>query len=243
MGCCDAIVQVLLFIFNFAFFLSGIAVIAVGSYVTANEDDYVALVGDGVLNVSILLIVIGCLIVVLTFFGCCGAWNKNKCMLYTYSALLCIIFICEFAGGIAAFVYRSDIKEDVEENLNATMTDYIFHNNGGSTDDPTTREWDNMQQIVQCCGAYGYEDWFNYDNHNTIPESCCINELSGCANNIQPDTSPDDASKTIYTSGCIDQAINVLDDNAVIIGGVAIGLAFLEILGIVLACCLANDSK
>jgi len=218
MDCGDKILQILIFIFNFIFFLSGIAVIVVGSLVIADENSYVALISNGVLQVSILLIVIGVIIMVITFFGCCGAMKQSKCMLYTYSALLCVIFICEFAGGISAFVYRADIKNDVTEQLNSTIAFY----NASDPNNDYTIEWDNMQEALECCGAYNSSDW-----GEDIPVSCRV---------VTSNSTSD-----IYTIGCIDAAIETLDDNAALIGGIACGLAFVEILGIIFACCFATD--
>lgn len=71
------------------FFLSlqftGIAVIVCGSIVIARED-YSSIVDDDVRGTSIFLIVVGCVVTVVTFLGCCGAMKENKCMLYTVSS-------------------------------------------------------------------------------------------------------------------------------------------------------------
>lgn len=39
-------------------------------------------------NVAVNLIVIGCIIVIITFWGCCGAYKENYCMILTVSILL-----------------------------------------------------------------------------------------------------------------------------------------------------------
>ena len=46
-------------------------------------------------SAAIILIVVSVFIVILTFFGCCGAIKESKCMMYTYGLLLCVILIAQ----------------------------------------------------------------------------------------------------------------------------------------------------
>jgi CD63 antigen len=236
MDCGAVFSKYLLFVFNFVFFLSGIAVLTVGSYIKANEQDYVGLIGTNLFAVCILLIVIGILVTIIGFFGCCGAIRESKCMLYTYSGLLCLIFVMEFAGGIAAFVYREDISKNTSNNLKSSMKNYF-------TDDSIKKQWDNMQKDLSCCGADKPQDWFNvttFTNPDNVPSSCCLPGVD-----CKPDTHglvPYD-DKTKYKNGCVPQINAQINHYAVIIGGVAIGIAFIQILGIVFACCLASAIK
>ena len=42
-----------------------------------------------------VLLFIGGVIFVVAFFGCCGAWRENRCLIYTYGAILVIILISQ----------------------------------------------------------------------------------------------------------------------------------------------------
>ena len=61
-------------------------------------------------NTPVLLIVVGCIIFFVTFFGCCGAIKENHCMTVTFSVLLGLIFLLELGAGIAAYMLRSDVR-------------------------------------------------------------------------------------------------------------------------------------
>lgn len=50
----------------------------------------------------------------------------------------------------------------------------------------------------------------------------------------------DIAAKRIYTEGCLTKFETFVKDNVFIIGGVGIGLAFVQIVGILFAFCLAR---
>ena len=53
---------------------------------------------------------VGCLIFIVTFFGCCGAIKEHYCMTMTFSLLLGLIFILEIGAGIAAYVLRTEVR-------------------------------------------------------------------------------------------------------------------------------------
>ena len=66
----------------------------------------------------------GVVIFVVAFFGCCGAWHENTCMIYTYAAMLGLLLICEIGAGIAAFVLKGELKDVVAEKMVAGMKNY-----------------------------------------------------------------------------------------------------------------------
>ena len=72
---------------------------AVGSYVQAEIKDFLNVFDSDVSGPAIVLIVIGLLIFIISFFGCCGAIKENYCMVLTVgvSTFVCSISsICRF---------------------------------------------------------------------------------------------------------------------------------------------------
>ena len=59
-------------------------------------------------NAPVLLVVVGCIIFFVTFFGCCGAVKENHCMTVTFSVLLALIFLLELGAGIGAYMMRDE---------------------------------------------------------------------------------------------------------------------------------------
>lgn len=68
--------------------LFGIALIAVGAYVQSQLHEYLNFFDTNVNGPAILLIVVGLVIFVISFFGCCGAIKENYCMVLTVSEML-----------------------------------------------------------------------------------------------------------------------------------------------------------
>lgn len=236
MDCGTTTIKYLLFFFNFLFFVSGIIILTIGAVVKANEPSYASLTGKDVFGVSILLIVVGVFVVIITFFGCCGAIRESRCMLLTFAGLLSLIFVMEFAAGIAAFVYRDDLVNESEKELRQSMKNY-----NTTAETTATKEWDSMQKTLKCCGAHNYTDWStdNIFTNGSVPISCCIEVKSGCGDSKATQPNPEG----IYQQGCVDKIVHEISSQALIIGGIGIGIAFIQILGIIFACCLASALK
>lgn len=71
----------------FLFQLSGIAIIVAGAVIQIKWTYYINFLGDSFFSAPILLIVVGCIIALLGFFGCCGAIRENYCMTMTVCEL------------------------------------------------------------------------------------------------------------------------------------------------------------
>ena len=62
--------------------------VAVGAYVQYQMTDYLNFFDTNVNGPAIVLIVVGLIIFVIAFFGCCGAIKENYCMVLTVSPAL-----------------------------------------------------------------------------------------------------------------------------------------------------------
>lgn len=70
------------FIYNFQ--LLGAAILGVGIYVTVSTGD-LQQINDIVSSPAIGFIVIGAIVFLIAFFGCCGAIRESHCMVITVS--------------------------------------------------------------------------------------------------------------------------------------------------------------
>nr|AJF38198.1 cd63 [Locusta migratoria] len=217
-------VKYLLFTFNLLFVISGIVIVSVGALALSNFSSYDPFFGGTVIAGPIVLLIVGVIVFIVAFFGCCGALKENHCMVVTFSVLLLIIFAMELGGGIAGYVLKEVLKDDVDNQLNSTLSKY------GSNED-ITKSWDIMQTDLHCCGINGPDDWIKAGMK--IPASCCssgnhVNEVCG---------SPP------FTNGCVESLENFITHRAVVLGGVGIGIAFVQLVGVILACCLAKSIR
>lgn len=215
MDCGMSIVKFIVFTFNLLCALGGLALLVLGAFIQANIKFVIDVVNDYKFTApAIVLIVVGSIIFIIAFLGCCGAAKESHCMLISYAVLLCCIFIVEVVIASLAFVYRKDAEDLILKSLDDMYTQY--------PNDPNIREIvDSMQTNMQCCGENGPLDWFG-----TLPKSCF----------------PSD-SLIPYTSGCRSKLVEFMNWSGNVLGGVALGIAAIEIVGIIFSCCLANTIK
>lgn len=126
-------VKYLLFIFNFIFWLMGSLVLAVGLWLRL-DPEVISLLGEEEAPFTFfigvyILIAAGGLVMLVGFFGCCGAVRESQCLLGLFFTCLLIIFGAEVAAGVFGFLSKDKIIEDIQnfyvksfnENSNGTM--------------------------------------------------------------------------------------------------------------------------
>jgi len=230
-NCCESLVKYFMVLCNILFAIAGIALIGFGAYAQIAAKDYLNFLGDNYVNTPIFIIILGGVIFAIAFFGCCGAWQENKCLIYTYSVLLVIILIAQVAAGVTAFVLKGDLKTEITKNMNNGLTNY---NSSGY--EGVTLTWDLVQKELKCCGVENYNDWKNVTQFSAgaVPDSCCIGgQVEGCGK------APVDATK-IYSQGCFTLFSEEFISNLTIVGAVALGIAVGELLAIAFSCCLGK---
>ena len=122
MGCCDTMLRYIVFLINFVFFLASVALIAIGAYINFHMRKYLDFLDSQYLNTSIVLIIIGAIILIVAFFGCCGACTENACMMYTYGTLMALILISLIGVAITIVVFK------VRENKDCNNFTYLTNN-------------------------------------------------------------------------------------------------------------------
>lgn len=128
--------------------------------------------------------------------------------------MLILIFLTEVGVGIAGYVKHSELKDSIDQKFNETLKSY-----GNQPD--IQRAWKMIQTELNCCGIRDPDDWKTvYGTRNqTLPGSCCDKE---------------DANKCTYdkvnkTDGCKNKLVNFLDENALLLGAVGLGIAGIQV--------------
>lgn len=229
-NCGMNLIKYLLFVFNLLFALSGLGIIISGAVVLSNVSDFDHFVSSDLLGPPIVLIVAGVVVFIIAFLGCFGAIRESYNLLMAFAGLLIIIFIVEIAVGVTAAVYKGDFQVALKENLLKSIKEYSNENNAEKI------PWDNVQKKLKCCGVDGPTDW----QGQNIPLSCCTEEkqqetIQYCSEN--------GVGNYMYQRGCYEYLTIKIESNAKILVGVGIGIAFIEVIGIVLACWLAFTIK
>lgn len=225
-------VKYLLFFFNFIFWLCGLALIVVGVLVQVSLHKTVMIKDASASGAPIIIIALGVIIFLVAFFGCCGAWKENFCMVTTFAVLMSLIIIAQIAAAILGYIYRGKVTNIVQDSL----ADMISHYNSSF---PEFRDAvDNLQQSLKCCGVNSSADWRAFSSEeNTVPDSCCITESPGCGRGTMSD-----ATK-VFQTGCQKALETLLKDNIQWVIVAALVIAVLQILGVVFACLLMRGIR
>jgi len=225
-----ACVKYLLFLFNLIFAITGVVFISVGAVILGRYNGYSTFVDNWVFAAPVLMIIVGVVVFLVSFFGCCGAVKENHCMIITFSVLLLLIFALELGAGISGYMMRGEIGNMLHNHLNETMP--LYRKNI-----EIQRSWDVMQHDMECCGINGSTDWWSSGQFvdPNLPASCCkeIAANGQCEYN-HASSSP---------KGCMNELKTKIEDNAVILGAVGIGIALIQLIGVIFACCLARSIR
>uniref|UniRef100_A0A1L8DK60 Tetraspanin n=2 Tax=Nyssomyia neivai TaxID=330878 RepID=A0A1L8DK60_9DIPT len=228
MASCGIIcVKYLMFLFNLLFALTGLLILTVGAIVQSSYHHYSNFVDDTVSVAPILLIIVGSVIFIISSFGCCGALKENSCMVLTFSVFLIVIFLLEFGIGIAGYVKHGQLEEILEKGFNSTL-----HNYDKSID--SQHAWRLIQSELSCCGIQGPRDWQQVFHNSSLPNSCCVQ---------MPTTVSECTIEHSLQDGCMHKLLSLLQHNALILGGVGIGIAVVQLLAVCFACCLSRAFK
>ncbi|KAK7131901.1 hypothetical protein R3I93_018461 [Phoxinus phoxinus] len=141
-------VKYLLFVFNFIFWLMGSLVLAVGLWLRLDPNTVSLLGEDGPDTFFIgvyILIAAGGLVMLVGFFGCCGAVRESQCLLGLFFACLLVIFGAEVAAGVFGFVNKEKIIEEIK----------TFYDESAKDNDNSTVQ--SYHLILNCCGSSSTE--------------------------------------------------------------------------------------
>lgn len=205
-----------LFFFNFIYLGVSAAIIFVAAWVIKKYGDITKITTDTYTLVPCgILVGIGVLIFITALCGCCGTCRDNKCCLSTFFALLLIVFALEVTAGVMGYVYKNKAKEFVNDGF----IDAIKHYGQDSSLDKAV---DDLQSKLKCCGSHGRIDWHEYAQHHDYlpPDSC-----------------------SYYKEGCLDKITDDVKKNLSYVLGTAIGVAVLQLLGMIVACYLMCCSR
>ncbi|AWP11869.1 putative tetraspanin-6 isoform 2 [Scophthalmus maximus] len=218
--------------YSLIFWFTGMILLAVGVWGKVSLENFLFLASEESTNAPYVLIGTGAIIVIFGLFGCYATCRGSPWMLKLYAMFLTLVFLAELVAGISGFIFRHEIKA----NLGTAYENAVkFYN---STDSSSTAV-DTIQQSLHCCGVKNYTDWSDtaYFKEKGIPASCC-KESAKCDPETLKDL--DKAENEVYTTGCFAMVTSVMESNLGIIAGISFGIAFFQLIGIFLACCLSR---
>ena len=73
-------------------------------------------------SAAYILIVISALVLIIAFFGCCGAMKENKCMLGTYFTIILALFIVMVVGAVLG--YSGNLESAIKDPMQNALKKY-----------------------------------------------------------------------------------------------------------------------
>lgn len=217
-----SVIKYLMFFFNFLFWLSGLVLIVIGAIIRDKYGDYFSYADNKFANAAVFIIIVGVVVFVIGFLGCCGAVKENYCMVTTFAVLLAIIFILEIVAGALGFTYKKKVDSVAKAALDKAVKQY-----GEVDGEKKLLDW--AQKTFKCCGTEGPGDF--------------TNATCGAGKGVESCHEGGECSGTLNTDGCRKGFIDFIKAKLVIIGAVAVGIAFIQLLGIIFACFLMKAIK
>lgn len=235
-GCGPNCAKIILIFFNIIFWLSGLGLLAIGIWVLVDSSildkiDFVASLVEGngemLKYASYVLIAVGLLIAIVGFFGCCGALKENKCLLGMYVFLLILVMLGEIAIAVLAILFNGEVNDTLSAKFKELAEKY-FDSSSADYNKSTAVDFrgvvDSVQTEATCCGWVGSTDYGTV----SLPKSCCA---------------ADDCTATGVTlyDGCKSELEKFINEKSLLVIGLGVGIACLEIFGIIFGLCLCRN--
>jgi len=275
-SCLGTVSKYFLFITNFLVFALGIAVLGCGIWVLVDQPSFFNILDDAhdlckegdttcddiVSNLSFyssatyIMIVIAALVILIAFFGCCGAMKESKCLLGTYFTIILALFIVMLIGAILG--YSGNFEDTIKTPFEKALKKY---NDQPAEDDQSAQNyksvWNEVQAELKCCGIGSFKDWqnttdadFNFPPNFNKPEGCCVwgrdneklteDQITVC----RADNPTDDGSISgFYFKGCYTAFTDKIESNQDLVIGLAIGIVAVMFLNILFSFALCMTVK
>ncbi|XP_075951016.1 tetraspanin-7-like isoform X2 [Anarhichas minor] len=124
----------------------------------------------------------------------------------------------------------------IKETFLTTYSEAVMRYDGR---DDRSLAVDGVQRRLLCCGVHNYTSWLSslYFPVGGIPSSCCVTFSDCSAADLKDATM---AARKVHKQGCYELVTSVIEGNLGIIAGVTFGVAFSQLIGVSLACCLSR---
>uniref|UniRef100_A0A1I8H6E5 Tetraspanin n=1 Tax=Macrostomum lignano TaxID=282301 RepID=A0A1I8H6E5_9PLAT len=159
---CFHCMRILVILFNLIFVLVGCAIlgIAIFLYVDKTFKGIKDNMEESKIVLDIILfsaIGVGGITIIVSTFGCCGAYHESECLLGTYFLCLFIIVATEVAAGVLIFV-KSD-KDVFREAINKSLLSSVESYMKDAGDAAPPQHLRSIQSYMKCCGANSVFDY------------------------------------------------------------------------------------
>lgn len=209
-------IRLLIVLFNLAFVIIGIALLAIGIYVIKDpkmqqigpllNPEITATYSNSLSNIQVFavcLIVIGSVTLLIGFLGCCGAIKGFRFLHLIYAVIITLIIIAEIVTVVLFVSYQNRFRMELVTKLQRSIQNFYVGTPVGnaSATNPVSLSWDFIQFNLKCCGAVNQNDFSRstnwtranpYEGNATnlvVPFTCCPMNVAPNWNNLPSDMS------------------------------------------------------
>ncbi|XP_052008833.1 CD82 antigen-like [Xyrauchen texanus] len=240
---CISVAKYFLFLFNFLIFIFGALIMAFGLWVMLDSQNFIAVLQESSTTLKVgayILIGIGSLSMLMGFLGCISAIYEIRCLLGLYFTCLLLILIAQVTAAVLIYFQKDLVKDEMSTVVNKILVNYTGHNK------TSEQAWDYLQRTMECCGWNGPSNWTEnmlIKNSSQILYPCsCGNESISGTDNKERGLCPSLTSEwPVFTTGCISSVEDWILRNCGVILGVCVGIAVIELLGMILSMCLCKS--
>uniref|UniRef100_A0A3Q0R294 CD82 molecule a n=1 Tax=Amphilophus citrinellus TaxID=61819 RepID=A0A3Q0R294_AMPCI len=198
--------------------LFGAAIMGFGLWLLLDNQSFIVVLNNspGVKLACYILIGVGAFSMLLSFLGCLGAIYEIRCLLGLYFTCLLLILIAQIAAGVLLY-----FQKDVVSDLGVCV-------------------------CVCCCGWIGRMDWSGnmvIINSSQLLFPCSCQNISLVVGNFSGSgfceaQTPD---WPVYDVGCAASVERWLHTNIAVVLSIYLGVALIELLGMILSICLCRN--
>ncbi|KAL7736667.1 hypothetical protein ACLKA6_015298 [Drosophila palustris] len=224
MNCLAGLLNILLYIINIVFLVVGILLIVLGAIMLSHINQFNGIEQLMDTNtIPICITVLGVLIFIVSFFGCCGTWRQSVCLTGTYATMMFVLFVLQLVLTCWVAVNRQSFLQDMSD-----LVTTIWNENTSGNGYPMGA----LELTFDCCGNVNYADYFT--RGQTVPGTCC-----GYSNRAQS------CPASIYENreGCNQKFDSFWTDNTDIIRWAGLGICIYEFLVFLIAAGLAHSMR
>lgn len=240
MGFLTSCCKWLLFVTNFLIFALSCVALGLGIWVLTDRSSLLDLLDtvqtDTTVHIynstAILILIVAIGSIIVTFFGCCGAFKESRCMVGTYFVLVFVLMLLGIAGSVVGLTQGIGKLSDPFLD---TLSRYQLGRNGD-----IEQTWDAVQKDMQCCGVNSPQDWKQYNSgfqstedryvFVNVPESCCDK-----ATDKQKCMSTNTGANGAFVEGCFTKAREQILVHTEAVGGVTLAAVVIMVLNLFLS--------
>ncbi|CAO1419547.1 unnamed protein product [Diamesa hyperborea] len=255
MNVCCSLIRVFVILLNIIFWLVGIAMVGLGVWMLTDPTFVISMTQEQshYYYALYIFLTVGVLMVIVAFFGCCGAFKESSCMLVSFFCCMLIVLTAEIAAGVWSLQNGNKFETFVRSNVKHSISQEY------GVLPSRTVAIDGFQSHFECCGADGPSDWsnskFNGITKNNVmdlaistlkiayavPESCCkLGTDKMICETSRKGSLTTSINPVINRTGCMEKLVVEVKQNFELITFIGIGIVSVQIFGLILAlflCC------